>query len=95
MITMSLSEKCLISGQSAIEKHNYRAAHKVAIQRLHEDINDPAAYFLLARIAEDHGNTAKAEELYAKSTNLSQNDAFYVSAYAKILTVRGNHVQEH
>jgi tetratricopeptide (TPR) repeat protein len=95
MITLTASKKCLISGQNAIGKHNYRAAHEIAIRRLHEDVNDPAPYYLLARIAEEHGNTSKAEELFAKSVNLSQNQALYISAYAKILSIRGKQGQAH
>ncbi len=84
------SQKCLKIGQNALAVHDYKAVHKIAMTRLAENLSDPAPFYLLAHIALDHGNSKKSEELFQQAVSLEPNDPRYLSAFAKVLSLRGN-----
>ncbi len=90
MSSSQQSINCLNAGLKALAEHDYRALHRIAMERIFEDKQDPAPYYLLAELAANHGNTAKAEELFSKAADLSPESARYLSAYAKILSLRSN-----
>ena len=74
-------------GLAQIERGRYEAAHAGAIALIHANINDPVPYFLLARIALDHRNYVKAEELFARARSLQPDEPLYLAGYAQYLVI--------
>jgi len=86
-------DKLLRKGLALIEQGDYEPAHQLAIQSIHDDIQDPAPYFLLARVAQDHRNFEKADELYARAAELGPDDPMYLSGYGQYLVAVGRQQQ--
>jgi len=78
-------DKSLHKGLALIEQGNYEPAHRLAIESIHENTSNPAPYFLLARIAENHRNLSKADELYRRASELGSDNPLYLSAFGQYL----------
>lgn len=78
-------DKALRKGLALIEQKNYEPAHQLAIKLIHEHPENPAPYFLLARIAFEHRNYVKADELYQRATELDPADPLFLSSYGQFL----------
>lgn len=76
-------------GLARIEAGDHRAAHAAAIQMIHADVADPVPYYLLGRIAFDHRNYPKADELLAKAATLRPEDVFFRAERARFLVTVG------
>lgn len=86
-------EQTLRKGLSLIEQGDYEPAHQLAIDLIHQNTDDPAPYFLLARIALDHHNYEKADELYLRASQLEPDNPLYVSSYGQYLVSVGRQQQ--
>ncbi len=82
-------DRALRKGLALLEQRDYRAVHTLAIGRIQENPHDPAPYHLLARVAQDHGNVVKADELNERAAKLGHGDPFYVASYGQYLLGRG------
>ncbi|EED36203.1 sulfotransferase [Luminiphilus syltensis NOR5-1B] len=82
----------LKQGFTLLESKRYEKAHDIAINAIKTDARDPAPYLLLARIAADHGNHEKAEELFTRAIELDNAPIFRVG-FAQYLVTRGDHQQ--
>ena len=68
----------------------YEAVHQASIEKITQDTKNPVPYFLLGRIAEEHGNHVKAQELFEQAHTLAPSDSFYAAQYARYLVTNGN-----
>ena len=82
-------DRALRKGLTLLEQRDYKAAHTLAISRIHENPHDPAPYLLLARVAQDHGNVVRADELYERAVQLGHDDPFFAASYGQYLVGRG------
>ncbi len=83
----------LLEGLSLIKNKDYQAAHGHAIALIHRNTADPAPYYLLARIALDHQNYAKAQELFTKARDLAPSDPLYIAGLGQFLVTIGRSEQ--
>ena len=83
----------LKQGIEQLGKHQYEAAHGSAIALIRQDVNNPVPYYLLGRIAAEHGNQAKALELLSRAETLAEEDPFYAAAFARYLVTIGQQAQ--
>jgi len=83
----------LKQGIEQLEKHQYEAAHGEAIELIRQDVNNPVPYYLLGRIAAEHGNRPKALELLCRAETLAEEDPFYAAAYARHLVTIGQQAE--
>ena len=83
-------QKPLTQGLREISLGQYRAAHTRAINMIHADVSDAAAYCLLGKIAADHNNHLKACELYEKAVQLDSSQACYYAYLGQVLTTLGH-----
>ena len=86
-------DKTLRNGLALIEQGDYKPVHQLAIDLIHTNTEDPVPYFLLARIAHDHKNYKKADELYQRATELQPENPLYVSSYGQYLVSVGRQQQ--
>ena len=86
-------DRDLKQGIGRLEKHQYEAAHGEAIELIRQDVNNPVPYYLLGRIAAEHGNQPKAVELLSRAATLAENDPFYTAACARHLVTIGRQAQ--
>lgn len=71
------------TGLNALRKKHYKTVHAACIADIKKNISNPVPYFLLGVIAADHGNTAKALELFSKAETLDDKNAFYPAFIGK------------
>jgi len=83
----------LKQGIERLDKHQYEAAHGRAIELIRQDVNNPVPYYLLGRIAAEHGNQPKALELLSRAETLAESDPFYAAAYARHLVTIGRQAE--
>ncbi len=79
----------LIQGLKLIDAGQYEAAHSAAIQAIKAHVYDPEPYFVLARIAQDHKNFEKADELYVRARELGPKEAIFAAGYGQFLALMG------
>jgi tetratricopeptide (TPR) repeat protein len=86
-----------ISKEDFIEKNlylmsvgDYKSVHKNATQSIQEDIANPLAYFLLAKLCFDHKNYNKALELFEKSLSIEPSNPYTLVYFAQMLTQLGD-----
>lgn len=85
--------KALRQGLGRIEGGRFEEAHADAIKLIHANVCDPVPYFLLARIALQHGNYQKAEELFLRAKTLAPGESLYAAAYAQYLVTVGRQAE--
>ena len=86
-------DTALRKGLADIGAGRYEIAHADAIERIRADVSDPIPYYLLARIALDHRNYAKAGELFEKARSLAPGDLLYAAGQAEYLVTVGRQVE--
>lgn len=73
-----------------LQMQQYEAVHQASIEMISQDTKNPVPYFLLGRIAEEHGNHVKAQELFEQAHTLAPSESFYAAQYARYLVANGN-----
>jgi len=73
-----------------ISRQEYAEAHAIAIADIQRDVRDARAYHALGRIAFEHGNFTKAEELFAKAESYAPTVPLYVAERAKLASVQSD-----
>ncbi len=89
------SEKISIlrnSAERAIKKRDYQSAHRQLLQILQIDPEFADAFFLLAMIPLEHGNTDKAIELIKRALILHPNNGNYCVYLTKCYALKGDGV---
>ena len=86
-------DKVLRKGLADITARRYETAHADAIEGIRADVNDPIPYYLLARIALEHQNYVKADELFAKARALAPGNALYTAGHAEYLVTVGRQTE--
>ena len=86
-------DTALRKGLADIGAGRYEIAHADAIERIRADVSDPIPYYLLARIALDHRNYAKAGELFEKARSLAPGDLLYAAGQAEYLVTVGRQLE--
>ncbi len=86
-------DQMLRKGLALIEQGSYEPVHQMAIDQIHRNTQDPVPYFLLARVAFDHQNFKKADELYLRAFQLEPDNPLYVSGYGQYLVSVGRQQQ--
>jgi tetratricopeptide (TPR) repeat protein len=81
-----MADLTLNGGLRLLQQKRYETVHGRAVEAIKQNINDPLPYFFLGIIAEDHGNFAKAPELFAKAAELGPAVAHFRVAHARILS---------
>ncbi len=85
--------KAMRKGLADIAARRYETAHAEAIKRIRADVNDPIPYYLLARIALDHKNYTKSDELFARARSLAPENPIYVAGHAEYLVTVGRQAE--
>jgi tetratricopeptide (TPR) repeat protein len=78
---------------SAISAQQYKDVYDQAIKRIRSNVDDAAAYFVLAKIAADHHNHTKALELFEKASLFAPDNQYCQAYYAQVLTLSGNQIK--
>jgi tetratricopeptide (TPR) repeat protein len=78
-------DNTLRKGLALIERGDYKPVHQIAIDLIHQNTENPVPYFLLARVAHDHQNYKKADELYRRASELEPDNPLYISSYGQYL----------
>ena len=86
-------DNTLRKGLALIDQGDYRPVHQLAIDLIHKNAEYPVPYFLLARIAHDHKNHEKADELYRRASELEPDNPFYAASYGQYLVNIGHQQQ--
>lgn len=71
-------------------KGKYEEIHSRAVSMIHQNVNNPLPYFLLAKLCFDHKNYIKSRELYEKSLSLDSENIYTVIHFAQMLTQTGD-----
>ncbi len=72
-----------------LTQNNPQAVYDLAVGALRENDKNPLAFFFLGIVASDHGQHAKALELFAKAAEHGPRNARYQAYYAKALSTVG------
>ena len=86
-------DETLRKGLTLIEQGNYERVHQLAIDLIHQNTEDPIPYFLLARLAFDHRNYRKADDLYRRASGLGPGNPLFISSYGQFLVEIGRQQQ--
>ena len=86
-------DKSLRKGLADISAGRYQSVHADAIEMIRANLSDPAAYYLLARVAFDHRNFQKAGELFEKACLLEPEDPLYLAGQAEFLVTVGRQAE--
>ena len=92
-MTIRAMDSSLKRGLAGISAGRYKAVHADAIGMIRSNIADPAPYYLLARVALDHRNFAKAGELFEKACLLKPEDPLYLAGRAEFLVTTGRQAE--
>ena len=79
----------LTTGLRLLRQKAYKEVHTSAIHAIKNNVDDPLPYFLLGIIAEEHGNHAKAFELFSKATAFEPKNVYFQAYLAKLLSSMG------
>lgn len=77
----------------AIQNKQYREIYDQAIARIHKNVKDAPAYFVLGKISADHNNHTKALELFEKASVLAPESEYCQAYYAQMLTLSGDQIK--
>ncbi|MBL4672676.1 MAG: sulfotransferase [Arenicella sp.] len=80
----------LISGLRKIASKQFEQVHAQAIEMIQANVNDPVAYCLLATIAAEYGNHAKAVELFERAAEIEPQNAYFQAYLGQALTTIGS-----
>ena len=79
----------LLEGLQKIVDKQHKKVHSESIEMIQANVNDAVPYCLLATIAADYGNHAKAIELFSRAANLEPNNPYYQAYLGQALTTVG------
>ena len=82
-------DEAMKRGLAMLERGDYERIHAAAIDLIRQNVGNPTPYFLLARLAMDHRNFAKAEELFERACELGESDPLFWAGYARFLVTLG------
>ena len=82
---MTTASQRLDLAQRRLAAGDAQGAHHLCLEALADNREDDGAWFLLGMIAADHGNPAKAIELFTKAAALAPRTARYLAQLGRVL----------
>lgn len=88
---VNMTQLTFHNGMALLKAKKFEQVHKLAIAAIKANVRDPLPYFMLGKIAAEHDNLIKADQLFAKSVTYNPGDVYAVAHHAKTLSALAQH----